>query len=79
MESQRQKSKHSRLDREVKKARDTSFMKYYAIAFELVVMNVAIIVGGYYLDMYFNSSPALVLTATLLAMGATIWLLLKAL
>lgn len=52
-------------------------MRHYALVFELVVMNVALIVGGYYGDQYFSSSPIIILVATFLSMTGTIWLLLK--
>lgn len=55
------------------------FMRFYALAFELVIMNVALILGGYYLDFYLSTSPLIILFATFLAMAGTIWLLLKSL
>ena len=58
---------------------DKSFMRYYALAFELVVLNLVLIVGGYYLDDYLSSSPVAILIATFLSMTGTIWLLLKSL
>ncbi|MEO1253770.1 MAG: hypothetical protein AAFY41_02620 [Bacteroidota bacterium] len=54
-------------------------MRNYALVFELVIMNVVLIVGGYYGDQYFNSSPVIILFATFLSMAGTIWLLLKVL
>ncbi|WP_462253101.1 AtpZ/AtpI family protein [Ekhidna sp.] len=54
-------------------------MKFYALAFELVALNLILIVGGYYLDDYLSSSPAIILIATFLSMGGTIWILLKSL
>mgnify|MGYP001803273476 CR=1 FL=1 len=56
-----------------------SFMRHYALVFELVILNLALIMGGYYLDEYLSTSPLIILIATFLAMAGTIWLLLKAL
>ena len=56
---------------------EKSFMRFYALAFELVIMNLALILGGYYLDTFLSSSPVMILIATFLAMAGTIWLLLK--
>lgn len=55
------------------------FMKFYSLAFELVVMNVGLILGGYYLDRYLHSSPAMILIGVFMSMSGTIWLLLRAL
>ncbi|WP_424962944.1 hypothetical protein [Ekhidna sp.] len=42
-------------------------------------MNLILIIGGYYLDVYLSSSPVIILITTFLAMAGTIWLLLKSL
>ena len=55
------------------------FMKYYALAFELVAFNLALILGGYYLDEFLRTSPAFILLGTFLATAGTIWLLVKSL
>lgn len=55
------------------------FMRFYSLAFELVVMNVGLILGGYYLDKFLKSSPALILLGVFMAMAGTIWLLLRSL
>jgi F0F1-type ATP synthase assembly protein I len=55
------------------------FMRFYSLAFELVVMNVSLILGGYFLDRYLNSSPAFILIGVFLSMAGTIWLLLRSL
>ncbi|MEM9894860.1 MAG: hypothetical protein AAF789_00705 [Bacteroidota bacterium] len=52
-------------------------MRPYALAFELVVMNIAIIVGGYYADEFLGTSPVCILAGTLLATSGTIWLLIR--
>ncbi|WP_462240292.1 AtpZ/AtpI family protein [Ekhidna sp.] len=52
-------------------------MRFYALAFEMVILNLALILGGYYLDNYLGSSPIAILIGTFLAMAGTIWLLLK--
>ena len=52
-------------------------MKFYALAFELVIANIVLIVGGYYLDSFLSSSPAFILVGTFMGMLFTIWLLLK--
>ncbi|WP_420576904.1 AtpZ/AtpI family protein [Ekhidna sp.] len=54
-------------------------MKLYGLVFELIVMNLILIIGGYYLDEYLSSSPVIILITTFLAMAGTIWLLLKSL
>ncbi|WP_370088891.1 AtpZ/AtpI family protein [Ekhidna sp.] len=54
-------------------------MKFYGLAFELVALNLALILGGYYLDGFLSTSPIFILVGTFLAMAGTIWLLLKAL
>ena len=55
------------------------FMRFYSLAFELVLMNVSLILGGFLADRYLQTSPLLILIGTLLAMAGTIWLLLKSL
>jgi len=52
-------------------------MKYYGLAFELALMNILLIFGGYQLDQYLKSTPAFVLIGTFLAIAGTIVLLLK--
>lgn len=52
-------------------------MKFYSLAIELVVMNLVLIVGGYFLDEWLALSPLFVLIGTFLAIAGTIWLLLK--
>ena len=54
-------------------------MRFYSLAFELVIMNVSLILGGYAADHYLRTSPLMILIGTLLAMAGTIWLLLKSL
>ncbi|GAB4252168.1 MAG: hypothetical protein Tsb0034_30930 [Ekhidna sp.] len=54
-------------------------MRFYAVALELVILNLVLILGGYYLDDFLSTSPLAILTGTFLAMGGTIWLLLKSL
>lgn len=80
MESPKKQSshKHSKLDTQ-EKGNDKSFMRHYALVFELIVLNLVLIMGGYYLDDYLSSSPVIILMATFLAMAGTIWLLLKSL
>lgn len=56
-----------------------SYMRFYSLAFELVIMNLILIFGGYLLDDFLRSSPIFILLGTFLAMAGTIWLLLKAL
>lgn len=56
-----------------------SYMRFYSLAFELVIMNLFLIAAGYFLDDFLKSSPAFILVGTFLAMAGTIWLLLKAL
>lgn len=78
MESPKEKnSTHSTPDQAPSDQDKKSFMKFYALAFELVVLNMALILGGYFLDDYLNSSPAAVLVGTFAAMAGTIWLLIK--
>ena len=79
MESPKTKSshKHSKLD--PKEKDDKSYMKLYGLVFELIVMNLILIIGGYYLDDLLSSSPVIILITTFLAMAGTIWLLLKSL
>ena len=67
---------HSRHEPDASKK---SYMRFYGLAFELVVMNLILILGGYYLDRYFSLSPVLILVGTFLAMAGTIWLLLRSL
>ncbi|MEQ9231524.1 MAG: AtpZ/AtpI family protein [Cyclobacteriaceae bacterium] len=52
-------------------------MKYYSLGLELVVLNLALIIGGYFLDDYLKSSPILILLGALLATAGTIVILLK--
>ena len=80
MESPKKQSNHklSKPDNQSEKS-DKSFMRHYAIVFELIVLNLALMIGGYYLDEYLASSPVVILIATFLAMAGTIWLLLKSL
>lgn len=52
-------------------------MRFYALAFEVVVANVLLIVGGYYLDKALVTSPTFIISGTFLSMGFTIWLLVK--
>lgn len=54
-----------------------SFMKYYGLAFELALMNILLIFGGYQLDYLLKTSPAFILTGTILAIAGTIILLIK--
>jgi len=54
-------------------------MRYYALALELVVLNLILIMGGYFSDKYLTTSPLFILVGTLLAMAGTIWLLLRSL
>ena len=79
MESPKTKSshKHSKLNQNPKD--DKSYMKLYGLVLELIVMNLILIIGGYYLDEYLSSSPVIILISTFLAMAGTIWLLLKSL
>ena len=79
MESPKTKNnpKPSKLDQNQKD--DKSYMKLYGLVFELIVMNLILIIGGYYLDEYLSSSPVIILITTFLAMAGTIWLLLKSL
>lgn len=79
MESPKTKNnpKPSRPDQNQKD--DKSYMKLYGLVFELIVMNLILIIGGYYLDEYLSSSPVIILITTFLAMAGTIWLLLKSL
>ena len=56
---------------------EKSFMRFYALAFEVVVANVLLIVGGYYLDKALVTSPTFIISGTFLSMGFTIWLLVK--
>ncbi len=53
-------------------------MRFYALAFELVILNAALIIGGYYADNLLSTSPLMILLGTLLAVAGTIWLLIKA-
>lgn len=63
---------------ELSKPKDQkSFMKYYGLAFELALMNILLILGGYHLDKYLNSSPVFVLSGTFLSMAGTIILLIR--
>ena len=78
MESPKENNTPSTPEKDPTKDKKT-FMNYYALAFELVAMNLALIVGGYYLDDFLNSSPAAILLGTFLAIAGTIWLLLKSL
>jgi len=52
-------------------------MKYYGLAFELALMNILLIFGGYQLDYLLKTSPAFILTGTILAIAGTIILLIK--
>ena len=52
-------------------------MRFYALAFELVVANLVLILGGYYLDGALSLSPLFVLLGSFLAIACTIWILLK--
>lgn len=78
MESPKTKKNHKPL-RPEKEIKEKSYMKFYALAFELVALNLALILGGYYLDSLLSTSPIIILIGTFLAMAGTIWLLLKAL
>lgn len=55
------------------------YMRPYALVLELVILNIGLIVGGYYADAYLQTSPIMILTATFISIGGTIWLLLKTL
>ncbi|WP_089355341.1 AtpZ/AtpI family protein [Ekhidna lutea] len=52
-------------------------MRFYSLAFELVVMNLVLIIAGFYLDEYLNTSPVFILTGVFLSLSGTIWLLLR--
>ncbi|WP_420316882.1 AtpZ/AtpI family protein [Ekhidna sp.] len=52
-------------------------MRFYALAFELVVMNLVLILAGFYLDDYLSTSPIFILFGVFLSLAGTIWLLLK--
>ena len=52
-------------------------MRFYALAFELVVANLILIIGGYYMDDFLSSSPVFILIGSFMAIAVTIWLLLK--
>ncbi|WP_425389992.1 AtpZ/AtpI family protein [Ekhidna sp.] len=52
-------------------------MRFYGLAFELVVMNLILILGGFYLDEFIGSSPVFILIGVFLSLAGTIWLLLK--
>ena len=79
MESPKTKSSHKRSKPDKNPNGDKSYMKLYGLVFELIVMNLILIIGGYYLDDYLSSSPVIILITTFLAMAGTIWLLLKSL
>ena len=64
-------------DRPSKPKSEKNFMRFYALAFELVVANLILIIGGYYLDDFLSSSPAFILVGSFMAIAFTIWLLLK--
>jgi hypothetical protein len=51
--------------------------RFYGVVFELVIFNIVLIVGGYYLDLHLSSSPVFILVGTFLAVAGTIWLLIK--
>lgn len=78
MESPKTKKSHKPSKPE-EENREKSYMKFYGLAFELVALNLALILGGYYLDEFLSTSPIFILVGTFLAMAGTIWLLLKAL
>ncbi|MEM0938534.1 MAG: AtpZ/AtpI family protein [Bacteroidota bacterium] len=52
-------------------------MQKYALAFEVVVADFLLIVGGYHLDDFLSTSPLFILVGTFLSMGFTIWSLIK--
>ena len=53
------------------------YMKFYGLAFELVIFNIVVIWGGYELDQYLNTEPLFILIGTVLAVAGTIKLLLN--
>ena len=54
----------------------SSYLKFYGLAFELVVFNIVVIWGGYALDQYLGSEPVLILIGTVIAVAGTIKILL---
>ena len=54
-----------------------AFIRFYALAFELVILNLILIGGGYFLDRYLATTPIFVLIGVFLGMFGTIILLLK--
>lgn len=64
-------------DTPLKPKQEKNFMRFYALAFELVVANLMLILGGYFLDLQFSSSPVFILMGSFLSITFTIWLLLK--
>lgn len=80
MESPKEKSnKLSKPEAEDSDQNKKPFMRFYSLVLELVVMNLALIMGGYYLDDFLGTSPLVILLGTFAAMAGTIWLLLKSL
>ena len=72
MESPKRKSRLSKHD-----SQNNSFITFYALAFELVIMNLILIGGGYLLDSYIHTTPIFILIGTFLGIFVTIILLLK--
>ncbi len=70
-------SPKERNDRHSKPKTEKNFMRFYALAFELVAANLIFILGGYYLDSSTQLSPLFILLGSFLAIALTIWLLLK--
>ena len=70
-------SPNQKSNKHLKPKGNRNFMRFYALAFELVLANLILIIGGYYLDETLASSPLFILVGALLAMTFTIWLLLK--
>ncbi|SNS54031.1 Putative F0F1-ATPase subunit Ca2+/Mg2+ transporter [Ekhidna lutea] len=77
MESPKNKSSHRHSKPDPENSQEKSFMRFYSLAFELVVMNLVLIIAGFYLDEYLNTSPVFILTGVFLSLSGTIWLLLR--
>ncbi|MCP4460042.1 MAG: AtpZ/AtpI family protein [Cytophagales bacterium] len=54
----------------------SSYLKFYGLAFELVIFSIVVIWGGYALDQHLNTEPLLILVGTVIAVAGTIKLLL---
>jgi F0F1-type ATP synthase assembly protein I len=63
--------------REALRRDSQSYMKYSGMAFQMIGILLFFVLGGKYLDVYFDTSPYLLLLGCLLGIGLALYIPLK--